>query len=167
MLIGYVSNSEPINSILRKGLYIPEIDILDGLFTKGEVPHFLYRLLPNDNIIIDENGTIIDSAYLSCSGNFDDFIDNVGPTKHLACLRIESVSPIERINVRELLPDFNDEGEIILSRNLVLNVIGIDNYDGIDQFEVFLKKVDCDSTSPLELYKVMGIEKITLYSLKV
>ena len=92
---------------LREGVDIPEKEIIDSFLTYGTVPHFLYRLLPFENVHVLENDTISDAAYLSCSANFDDFIDSVGRINHLACFRIENASPINRIIIRDLLQDFN------------------------------------------------------------
>lgn len=163
----YVKNSNSINDNLRKSIGIPEKEILDGLFVEGEVPHYLYRLLDNSDVEITGKNSIHDAAYLSCSSCFDGFIDNTGEVKHMACYRIEEASPISRIIVNELLPDQNDEGEIILPRNLPLQIIDIIDYSGVDDFERLLREVECDSTGPEELFYAMGIERITLYRLRV
>lgn len=166
VLKNYVGDSKPINDTLRKGTDIPEKDILDGLFVEGEVPHYLYRLLDISEVDITGD-IIIDPGYLSCSSHFDDFIDSTGKVNHLACYRIEDASPINRIIVKEFLPNQNDEGEIILPRNLPLKIVAIDNYSGADDFERLLEKVECDSTGSKELCYAMGIERITLYTLRV
>ena len=166
VLKNYVSDSKPINDNLRKGTDIPEKDLLDGLFVEGEVPHYLYRLLKISEVDI-KGDVIIDAGYLSCSTRFDDFIDSTGKVNHLACFRIEDASPINRIIVKEFLPDQNDEGEIILPRNLPLQIIDNIDYSGVGDFESLLEEVACDSTGPEELFYVMGIETITLYRLRV
>lgn len=163
----YVKNSDSINDSLRKGIDIPEIKILDSLLVEGEVPRYLYRLLDNKDVKIAGNSSILDAGYLSCSSCFDDFIDNTGEVKHMACYRIEEASPISRIIVNELLPDQNDEGEIILPRNLPLQIIDNIDYSGVGDFERLLEEVKCDSTGPKELFYAMGIETITLYRLRV
>ncbi len=167
VLQAYIKNSKPINDNLRKGVDIPEILILDELFTYGEVPKYLYRLLQNSEVKITGGDKIVDAAYLSCSSRFDGFIDRTGKVKHLACYRIEEVSPINRIIVNDYLPNQNDEGEIILQRNLPLQIVSIEVYNGVDDFERLLEEVECDSTGPKELYYVMGIEKINLYKLQL
>ena len=163
----YVRNSMPINDNLRNGIDIPEKAILDSLLVEGDVPRYLYRLLDNNDVEISNKDLILDAAYLSCSSRFDDFIDNTGKVKHMACFRIEDASPISRIIVKELLPNSNDEGEFILPRNLLLQIIAINDYSGVDGLERLLEEVECDSTGSNELYYAMGIETITLYRLRV
>ena len=163
----YVQNSELINGNLRNGIDIPEIKFLDGLLVEGEVPRYLYRLLDNKDVKITDKNSILDAGYLSCSSRFDDFIDNTGNVKHMACYRIEEASPISRIIVKELLPDQNDEGEIILPRYLLLQIVDNIDYNGVDGLERLLEEVECDSTGPKELFYAMGIETITLYRLRV
>lgn len=167
VLRNYVNNSALINNDLREGVDIPEKEIIDSFLTYGTVPHFLYRLLPFENVHVLENDTISDAAYLSCSANFDDFIDSVGCINHLACFRIENASPINRIIIRDLLQDFNDEGEYLLPRNLVLQIISQTEYNGIADFERLLEEVECFSTGSTELFYAMGIKTITLYRLRV
>ena len=167
VLIEYVTNSESINNSLRHGFNYPEMKILDGLFHEGNVPRYLYRLLDKNNLVIENDNIILDAAYLSCSSHFDDFINGIGAVSHMACLRIEDASPINRIIVNDLLPNQNDEGEIILPRNLRLQITSVENFNGVDDFMRLLEIVECDSTGPEELYYVMGIEEITLYSLSV
>ena len=166
VLKNYVNDSKPINENLRKGTDIPEKDLFDGLFVEGEVPHYLYRLLNISEVDIIGD-VIIDAGYMSCSSRFDDFIDSTGKVNHLACFRIEDASPINRIIVKEFLPDQNDEGEIILPRNLPLQIIDNKDYSGVDDFERLLEEVACDSTGSEELFYVMGIQTITLYRLRV
>lgn len=163
----YVKDSKPINDSLRNGIDIPEIEILDGLFVEGEVPRYLYRLLDNCDVKTTGEKQIIDAAYLSCSSHFDDFIDNTGNVKHMACYKIEEASPISRIIVKDLLPDSNDEGEIILPRNLLLQIVDVIDYCGVDSFGKLLEDIECYSTGPKELFYAMGIETITLYRLRV
>ncbi len=167
VLKNYVSDSKSINDNLRKGIDIPEIEFLDGLLVEGEVPRYLYRLLDNEDVKITGKKLILDAGYMSCSSRFDDFIDSTGKVNHLVCFRIEDASPINRIIVKEFLPDQNDEGEIILPRNLPLQIIDNIGYSGVDDFEGLLEEVACDSTGPEELFYVMGIETITLYRLRV
>lgn len=167
VLRNYVNNSALINNNLREGVDIPDKEIIDSFLTYGTVPHFLYRLLPFEDVHDLGNGIISDAGYLSCSANFDDFIDSVGYTNHLACFMIENTSPINRINIRELLPEFNDEREYILPRNLVLQIIFQREYNGVADFDRFLDEVACESTGSEELYYAMGIRKISLFRLRI
>ena len=156
----YLSEAEPlVNKELRTGF---SGNTFDGLFEEGEVPEFLYRLLPNEYVEIDNQSIYCDAAYLSCTKSADYFLSHVSGG-HIACLKIKLTSPINRIVVNELVADANDEGEYILPRNMKLYCKCNQTFSGIVQLEQFAEQEDLYvSGKELEL---IGIHSITLYEL--
>lgn len=158
----YKNNSDTINQKLREGCENP--DIIDDLFSDRDVPPTLYRFLANQYIKFDGD-IFCDPAYLSCTDNVDNFICKV-PTDHLACLAIELESPTSCIYVKDLLTDYDDEGEFILPRNIKLRLIKekSKDYNNIEEFDMFLDQVNSYTGSD-ELYYARGIKTISLYTL--
>ena len=105
-------------------------------------------------------------AFLSCTYDFDKFIDHTGLISHLAVLQINVDSPQLCINVGKVLPDFSDEGEYILPRNTRLQLNSINHYSGIEEFASFIEIVG-SVTSPEELNSEMSIEEISLYNMEI
>jgi hypothetical protein len=70
------------------------------------------------------------------------------------------------INVKELLTDYDDEGEYILPRNLRLKLVEEPKvYSSVSQFDEFLDKYDC-SISSNQLWGE-GVKTISLYTLEI
>ena len=121
LIRAYVESAEPkINQDLRAGIVTEDVHIFDSLFVEAEVPDSLFRLLPVENVNIQDE-IICDSGYMSCTRDIDKFIDKV-EGENIACLKINMHSPFRRILVKDLLPNHNDEGEFILPRNLRFRV---------------------------------------------
>ena len=161
----YKENSTTINNQLREGNESPEFTVIDELFSEIEVPPTLYRLIDNVHIHF-ESGIFCDSAYLSCTDEVDNFIHKTGPKQHLACLNINMPSSFPCINVKELLTEYDDEGEFILPRNLRLKLLEHPKvYSDVRQFDEFLDKYDCSIGS--NQLRGEGIKTISLYTLEI
>lgn len=162
LLRDYVQNAEPqINQELRVGKDCPNAVIFDSLFVSGEVPDTLYRLVPNSIINFDNDGIFLDPAYLSCTDDVDKFLGGIS-SNDIACMIINVPSPFQRIVVNEVLPDYNDEGEYILPRNLGLRKTDHQQYTGLNGFMNFIEKVG-SSESAKTLLDIYHIERIDLY----
>jgi len=155
----YLTEAEPqVNRELRNA----SLFTFDGLFEDGNVPEFLYRLLPKEYVRIDENNIYCDAGYLSCTANADNFISHVFG-QNIACLKIKLNSPTSRVVVKELIYDTNDEEEYILPRNLKLNCMQQQVFSGCDQFKLFVEQENL-YISGREI-EMNGIHSITLYDL--
>ena len=164
-LKAYKENSATINNQLRGGNETSENTAIDAFFSEKEVPSILFRLIDNKHVIF-EDGIFCDYAYLSCTDEVDNFINKTGPIQHLACMRINMVSPFLCINVKEILTEFDDEGEYILPRGLKLRIVDKPkDYTNVSQFDEFLEEMDCYISSK-QLW-VEGIKTISLYSLEI
>lgn len=163
-LLNYVCQGSPeVNVILRTNNGDLEGKTFDGLFTIGDVPNPLYHLMNNEHVVIGEDNIMTDPAYLSCTSDVDNFIARVEGT-HIACLKIQIESPSSRINVQELLPDQNDEGEFILPRGSRLLLTETTHYQGINGIQQFLDN-ERSSSSARELNGIYHINEITVYKL--
>jgi len=161
----YKKNSSTINNQLRDGNVVSENTAIDALFSEIKVPQTLYRLIDNKYAQF-EFGIFCDSAYLSCTDEVDNFIHKTGPKQHLACLKINMSSPFSCINVKELLTEYDDEGEYILPRNMRLRLVEEPKvYSGVSQFDEFLDEYDC-SIGSNQLWGE-GIKTISLYTLEI
>ncbi len=164
LLKKYKESSRDINNELRKGNLTLENTAIDALFSKKEVPSTLYRLIDNKHVQF-EGGIFCDPAYLSCTDDVDEFIGKTGPKEHIACLKINMVSPFLCINVKEVLTDYDDEGEYILPRKTKLKLVEEPMvYSGVSQLEEFLDEFDCNIGSK-QLWGE-GIRTISLYTLE-
>lgn len=160
----YKNESNEINNKLRNGIVNSETCLIDALFSRKAVPSILYRLLDNKYInIID--GIFCDPAYLSCTKDIDEFICKTDPTNHIACIIIQMKSPFLCINVSEIIPEFDDEGEYILPRELKLRLVGYKKLNSITEFDEFLDKIG-SCTGSNELWK-SGIKHISLYNMEI
>lgn len=161
----YKKNSSIINNQLREGNMGSENTTIDELFSEIEVPPTLYRLIDNKRVQFESN-IFCDSAYLSCTDEVDNFINKTGLKQHLACLKINMPSLFPCINVKELLTEYDDEGEYILPRNLRLKLVEEPKvYSSVSQFDEFLDKYDC-SISSNQLWGE-GVKTISLYTLEI
>lgn len=161
LLEQYVKSPNPtINSELRNGIESKNALLFDTLFELGEVPPKLYRWMPNEYIRVDNNNTIVDPAYLSCSKSVDYFCKHV-TENNLACLVIETQQKTKHINVQKELPNYNDEGEYILPRNLSLKLKRKEQCSNLTDMEKFLCK-EGSVVSAKEL-KGSGINSFWVY----
>lgn len=161
----YKESSRDINNELRKGIITLENTAIDSLFSEIEVPPTLYRLIDNKRVQF-ESDIFCDSAYLSCTDEVDNFINKTGPKQHIACLKINMLSPFPCINVKEWLTEYDDEGEYILPRKLRLRLVEKPIvYSGVIQFDEFLADYDCYISS-VQLWEE-GIKNISLYTLEI
>ena len=163
-LLNYVRQSSPeVNIILRTNNGNLEGKTFDGLFTIGDVPCPLYRIINNDYVIISEGNIITDPAYLSCTSDLDNVINHVDGT-HIACLKIKIEAPLPHINVHKRLPNQNDEGEFILPRGSRLLLTGTTHYQEINGIQQFLydERSLLGVNALMELYH---INEITTYEL--
>ena len=137
---------------------------MDKLLCDKIVPPTLYRLIDNNKVEFDGD-KYCDLAFLSCTDDIDNFILKTDLTDHLACFIIKMKSPFSCINVGELLSEYATEGEYILPRNTMMQLVGIETYDGIEAFDVFLDNLN-SVTGSKELW-AHGIRIITLYTLEI
>ena len=161
-LESYLNQAEPqVNKDLRAGN--ESILTFDGLFEEGEIPKKLYRLMPNESVVI-HNQMMCDSGYLSCTTSIDNFIGHTSG-EHIACLKILLDSPQKRIKVKDLLANANDEDEYILPANTRLKLINQYTYSDKEQFDELIEQEGLHIGSK-ELTYIYGIKSITLYELK-
>lgn len=164
LLKQYKESSREINNELRNGKMTFENIAIDALFSDREIPPTLYRLIDNKYARF-EGDVFCDFAYLSCTDDIDNFILKTDPTNHLACLKINVNSPFPCIHVEELLPEFASEGEYILPRNINMQLVGIETYDSIEGFDLFLENLN-SVTGSNELWEC-GIRTISQYDLEI
>ena len=165
LIRAYVESAEPdINQNLRAGIVTEDVHLFESLFIEANVPNILFRLLPVENINITDV-IICDSAYMSCTKDIDKFIDKVRG-ENIACLKINMHSPFRRINVNELLPDHNDEGEFILPRDLKLKVLKFQRFNDAMGFSSFLDLVG-SFESVESLTGIYHYNEIDLYELEI
>ena len=128
------------------------------------IPQPLYRWTNNTHIQI-QSGIFTDKGYLSCASNFDSFIGR-DSGDNIACLQFYIPDSFERIDVCTLLPDYNDEREIILPRGVQFRVEQIQTYSTYGELEDFLDNVgSCSSVK--EISDIYGIKMITYYRLSL
>lgn len=158
----YVSEANPIvNQILRKDMDASGYTF-DSLFEEGTFTQPLYRWVNNAHIQI-QSQTFSDKGYLSCTREFDSFINHV-EGENVACMQFDLPDLFKRIDVRALLPDYNDESEIILPRGLQFKVEEIQTYSTYSEIEDFLNNVGSYSSAK-EICNIYGIKSITYYRL--
>ena len=160
----YVSEANPyVNQLLRNDMNASEYTF-DSLFEEGVIPQPLYRWTNNTHIQI-QSGIFTDKGYLSCASNFDSFIGR-DSGDNIACLQFYIPDSFERIDVCTLLPDYNDEREIILPRGVQFRVEQIQTYSTYGELEDFLDNVgSCSSVK--EISDIYGIKMITYYRLSL
>ena len=154
----YVSEANPIvNQLLRSDMDASEYTF-DSLFEKGIIPQPLYRFINNENVHI-EDGIFTDKGYLSCTSNFESFINHIEGV-NIACLQFDIADEFKRIDVHALLPDFNDESEIILPKGLRFRLLDRQTYSTRNEIEDFLNKVESISSvnEICDIYKIRTIQ---------
>lgn len=160
----YVVKASPkVNQLLRGNIDASEYTF-DSLFEKGIVSQPLYRLINNEHIHI-QDGIFADKGYLSCTSEFDSFIHHVDGV-NVACLQFDIPDSFERIDICSLLPNYNDESEIILPRGLQFRVEEIQTYSTYSEIEDFLNNVGSYSSAK-EICDIYGVKTITNYRLSL
>lgn len=157
----YVSESEPrINKQLRTNQADShEVALFDSLFADNAHPEYVYRWLPSC-YVKNNDGILTDKAYLSCSSDPSCFIDHIFG-KDLTCYMINTCEELKIINVNALLPNYNNEGEYILPRELILEVKLDKTYRQSD-FAQFLSDIQCCNIRDTEMIYIYQIESIRL-----
>lgn len=113
--------------------------------------------------MFDNDGFFLDPAYLSCTDDVDKYLGRIN-SNDIACMIINVPSPFQRIVVNEMLPNFNDEGEYILPRNLRLRRTTYQQYIGINSFMDFIEKVG-SYESAKTLFDIYHVERIDIHEL--
>lgn len=161
-LRSYVCTSEPkVNKLLRNNQDASELTF-DELFKATPDPQTLFRVLGNKHIC-SKNNLFSDKAYLSCSKDIDSFINHINDDD-IACIQFHIPKGFQIIDVCSLLPEQNDEKEIILPRGLVFKIESKQKYSGIEEIKEFLKTVNSD-LSEKEICNIYKIETIYFYKL--
>lgn len=160
----YVSEANPkVNQLLRNDMDA-SMYTFDSLFEEGSIPQPLYRLINNEHIHI-QNGEFTDKGYLSCTRDFDSFINHVEGV-NIACLQFDIPVSFECIDVCALLPDYNNEREIILPKGLRFRVESVKEYTTLCEIQDFLDNIGSISSAKeiCEQYKIETIHhyKLTL-----
>lgn len=160
----YVSEAYPtVNQLLRNGMDA-SMYTFDSLFEEGSIPQPLYRLTDNKYIHI-KDGIFADKGYLSCTYNFDSVIAHVKGV-NIACLQFDMPKRFECINVCVLLPENNNEGEIILPRGLRFKVEKIQEYSTPSEIQEFLDNIGSISSAK-EICDFYRIGTIHYYKLQL
>ena len=102
---------------------------------------------------------------MSCTSEFDSFIHHVDGV-NVACLQFDIPDSFERIDICSLLPNYNDESEIILPRGLQFRVEEIQTYSTYSEIEDFLNNVGSYSSAK-EICDIYGVKTITNYRLSL
>ena len=150
----YVSEANPmVNHLLRSDMDASKYTF-DSLFKEGTIPQPLYRLINNEHIHI-QDGIFADKGYLSCTSDFDLFIHHVGGVD-VACFQFDLPDSFECIDVCALLPDYNNESEIILPRRLRFRVESVKEYATPCEIQYFLDNIGSISSAKeiCEQYKI-------------
>ena len=160
----YVSEANPeVNQLLRNDMDA-SMYTFDSLFNEGPIPQPLYRLINNEDIHI-QNEEFTNKGYLSCTSDFDSFINHVEGVD-IACLQFDMPDRFECIDVCALLPDHIDEGEIILPKGLRFLIEPIQVYSTYSEIQDFLDDIGSISSAKeiCEQYKIGAIHyyKLTL-----
>lgn len=160
----YVSEANPkVNHLLRCDVDA-SLYTFDSLFKEGPIPQPLYRLINNEHIHI-QDGIFTDKGYLSCTSDFDSFINHVEGV-NIACLQFDIPESFKCIDVCVLLPDYNNEREIILPRGLRFLIEPIQVYSTYSEIQDFLDNIGSISSTKeiCEQYKIGTIHyyKLTL-----
>lgn len=160
----YVSKANPmVNHLLRSDMDA-SMYTFDSLFKEGSIPQPLYRLINNEHIHI-QDGIFADKGYLSCTSDFDSFINHVDG-EQIACLQFDIPDSFERIDVCSLLPNYNDESEIILPRGLQFRVESVQEYATPSEIQNFLDNIGSISSAK-EICGIYGIKTIAYYRLSL
>lgn len=161
-LRSYVNSAEPeVNRLLRNDQDASDLTF-DSLFERGVIPHPLYRLMDNKYIrACIHDDIFMDQGYLSCTTDVDKFIGRVTGDV-IACLEFDIQDEFDRIDVNVLLPEFNDEKEIILPKGLGLKLTLEGEYSNETEIQLFLNRIK-SSCSAREIYGLLNIKKIFYY----
>ena len=159
----YVKDSAPkVNKLLRSEEVLVD-GLFDGLIKTMHKPKILFRWLPNQYMYVIDNNLYQDKAYYSCSSRFDAFIGRVDGS-NLACLKIETGDSFQGVDVNELLPDYNDEGEFILPHGHVFRVNQSTVYTDNEFDKLLLKEGSNERHNTLT--DVYHIKSITVYEME-
>ena len=158
----YVSESSPMVNYLLRCDMDASMYTFDSLFKEGLIPQPLYRLINNEHIHI-QDGIFADKGYLSCTSDFDSFITHVEGV-NIACLKFDMPDHFECIDVCALLPDCNNEREIILPRGLRFLIQSIQVYSTYSEIQDFLDNIESIS-SAIEICEQYKIGTIHYYEL--
>lgn len=160
----YVSKASPkVNQLLRDNMDALEYTF-DSLFEEGIVPQPLYRFVDNNHVHI-QNGIFTDKGYLSCTSDFDSFLNHTSGNE-VACLQFDIPSPFWRIDVQALLPHSNNESEIILPRGLRFSLERMQTYSTDEEIQELLDNVGSVSSAK-EVFDLYGINAIHYYKLSL
>lgn len=158
----YVSEAYPtVNHLLRSDMDA-SMHNFDSLFEEGSIPQPLYRLINNEHIHI-QDGIFADKGYLSCTSDFDSFVNHVEGV-NIACLQFDMPNRFECIDVCTLLPDYNNESEIILPKGLRFRVESVKEYATPCEIQDFLDSIESISSAK-EICEQYKIETIHYYKL--
>ena len=165
ILRSYVKQDSPIiNMQLRNNkANSEEVELLDSLFFPNALPTYLYRWLPEQYVSCEGN-VLMDKAYLSCSTKMDAYLSHM-IDENLAFYIIETSDELKSIDIRNVLPEANDEQEFLLPREVKLTVIADKLYQQND-FGLFLKDIHCSDIRVNELmdhYQSIRLIKTTTH----
>lgn len=159
-----VLQSYVINATLNQELYIgkaneKEVQLLDSLFQQNSLPMHLYRWsgLRED---CEEGNVISEKGYLSCTIDAQHFMNHV-LGEHITCFIISTNTQIPSIIVNSILPDANDEGEVILPRDTKFLVTKSELYTE-NEFNIVLDKINVDDIKAKALVDLYNIKTIRL-----
>ena len=160
----YVSEACPeVNQLLRANKDASEYTF-DSLFEEGIVQQPLYRFVDNEMANI-QGDIFTDKGYLSCTSNFDSFIGHVSGDE-VACLQFDIQDHLGRIDVCALLPEYNNEHEIILPRGLEFMVKRYKKYSTYKEIQEFLDMIQSVSSAK-EIIDILNIKAIHFYRLSL
>ena len=163
-LMNYVSVACPVvNRLLRNNIGASEYTF-DTLFEDGIIPNPLYRFVNNEYVYI-QDGIFLEKGYLSCTSDFDSFITKVDG-ENIACLQFDIPNNFRRIEISDLLPDYNNESEIIPPRGLRFCVEQKQVYSTYGEIQEFLDNVDSISCAK-EILEFYGFRTIHYYKLSL
>lgn len=160
----YVSESAPeVNRLLRSKQDASRL-LFDDLFEKISVPSSLYRFVSYNHCEnLHEGDCFEDLAYLSCTTDIDKCIDHVGG-KNIACLEFNFHDKVSCVDVRNHLPECNDEGEFILPRGCKYQVVQSVVYSDAVGIQSFLDQVN-SITGGKEWFQMFGHTPFHCYRL--
>lgn len=138
--------------------------LFDNLFSFGETPSRLFRLLPNSYVKLSNN-RYCDKGYLSCSDDIDKVISHFS-SEDLACFVIQMPSRISRIVVNEIFPEQNNEGEYILPHGLELVVRNTQQFVTDNDLTELISSFDI-SENIKSFRDILRIKSITVYHMSI
>ena len=159
------ADAEPVvNHELREGIVSKDTDLLDTLFTEYTGPSILYRHINLYKEI--QLGLLSEPTFLSTTKSFESYYGNLFG-EDLGCLRIHVGSAdLKAIDVDSFAIDGASEEEVILPRNLQLEVTSIKKYS-TDNFDEFLREMRCNNVMNSRNLVDDGINSYTVYDVKI